>query len=129
MYSVNKHILSISIGIFSSVGFCALEISCSPWPQVIYLRMKLERSDMATWTTLPCFVYVVPYWGLKVLYHLSYFTSPFHVGYFLRESLLYAWAVLDHDLPVCAFPCSWDDRCLPTPSHWLRGVLQTFCQG
>jgi hypothetical protein len=42
----------------------------------------------------------------------------------------YAWAGLDHDPPICASLCSWDDRHIPLhPATGWDGVSWTFCPG
>jgi hypothetical protein len=43
---------------------------------------------------------------------------------FLRGVLLCAWAGLDHSPPICAFPCSWDDRY--HVQSWLKWGLVNF---
>jgi hypothetical protein len=44
--------------------------------------------------------------------------------------LLYAGVSLNHDTPISASPCSYDDRCVPVhPAIGWDGVSQTFLPG
>jgi hypothetical protein len=63
-------------------------------------------------------------------YHLSLSTSPLCVGYFWDRVLLFAHSGLNCDPPVCAHPCSQDDRYGPLhpPIDWDE-TLWTFCPG
>jgi hypothetical protein len=61
----------------------------------------------------------------QVLCHLSNFTSSFNVGYFWDIISLLDWVRLDHNLPICTSPGSWDDRSVPPCSKisWDRVSL------
>jgi hypothetical protein len=49
---------------------------------------------------------------------------------FWDKILLYDWVGLDHNAPIFASLCNWDDRCVPPclVIGW-DGVLWTFCLG
>jgi hypothetical protein len=65
----------------------------------------------------------------QACYHLSHSASPFHVGYFWDSVLLFSQIDLDHYIPICASPQSWDDGCalLHTAVDW-DGSRELFVQ-